>query len=136
MGAGRAHLLQPRGPLLRTRPPLLPSLSASAPGEPNDLALRRLFARAVPRPSLCQLPSLLEEVATPIGRFDLVADRVRQCHLANLTREVRLFGAPVGKCRALIEPDDIASTALYLASDESRMVTGQVLPVDSGVTIS
>jgi NAD(P)-dependent dehydrogenase (short-subunit alcohol dehydrogenase family) len=36
----------------------------------------------------------------------------------------------------LIQPDDIASTALYLASDESRMVTGQVLPVDSGVTIS
>jgi len=36
----------------------------------------------------------------------------------------------------LIEPDDIASMALYLASDESRMVTGQVLPVDSGVTIS
>src|SRR5882672_8566339 len=36
----------------------------------------------------------------------------------------------------LIEPGDIASMALYLASDESRMVTGQVLPVDSGVTIS
>jgi len=36
----------------------------------------------------------------------------------------------------LIEPEDIASTALYLASDESRVVTGQVLPVDSGVTIS
>jgi len=36
----------------------------------------------------------------------------------------------------LIEPSDIANTALYLACDESRMVTGQVLPVDSGVTIS
>jgi NAD(P)-dependent dehydrogenase (short-subunit alcohol dehydrogenase family) len=36
----------------------------------------------------------------------------------------------------LIEPEDIAQMALYLASDESRMVTGQVLPVDSGVTIS
>ena len=36
----------------------------------------------------------------------------------------------------LIEPDDIANCALYLASDKSRMVTGQVLPVDSGVTIS
>ena len=36
----------------------------------------------------------------------------------------------------LIEPEDIANTALYLASDEARLVTGQVLPVDSGVTIS
>jgi NAD(P)-dependent dehydrogenase (short-subunit alcohol dehydrogenase family) len=36
----------------------------------------------------------------------------------------------------LIEPEDIANMALYLASDESRIVTGQVLPVDSGVTIS
>ena len=35
-----------------------------------------------------------------------------------------------------IEPHDIANMALHLASDESRMVTGQVLPVDSGVTIS
>ncbi len=36
----------------------------------------------------------------------------------------------------LIEPDGVSSMALYLASDESRMVTGQFLPVDSGVTIS
>ena len=34
------------------------------------------------------------------------------------------------------EPIDIANAALYLASDEARMVTGQVLAVDSGVTIS
>ena len=36
----------------------------------------------------------------------------------------------------LIEPEDVANAALYLASDDSRMVTGQILPVDSGVTIS
>jgi NAD(P)-dependent dehydrogenase (short-subunit alcohol dehydrogenase family) len=36
----------------------------------------------------------------------------------------------------LIQPEDIAHAALYLASEESRMVTGQILPVDSGVTIS
>jgi NAD(P)-dependent dehydrogenase (short-subunit alcohol dehydrogenase family) len=36
----------------------------------------------------------------------------------------------------LMEPGDIANCALYLASNESRMVTGQVVPVDSGVTIS
>ena len=35
-----------------------------------------------------------------------------------------------------IAPEDIAAAALYLASDQSRMVTGQVLPIDSGVTIS
>ncbi len=35
-----------------------------------------------------------------------------------------------------IVPEDIAYAALYLASNESRMVTGQVIPVDSGATIS
>ena len=36
----------------------------------------------------------------------------------------------------LIQPEDVANAALYLASEESRMVTGQILSVDSGVTIS
>ncbi|HEX3410960.1 MAG TPA: SDR family oxidoreductase [Stellaceae bacterium] len=61
-----------------------------------------------------------------------MTERVKKLVAGNaaLTRlaDSRLLG--------LIEPNDIASTALYLASDESRMVTGQVLPVDSGVTIS
>ena len=35
-----------------------------------------------------------------------------------------------------IEPGDIANAALYLASQESRAMTGQVIAVDSGVTIS
>jgi NAD(P)-dependent dehydrogenase (short-subunit alcohol dehydrogenase family) len=36
----------------------------------------------------------------------------------------------------LIEPEDIANMAVFLASEEARMITGQVYPVDSGVTIS
>jgi NAD(P)-dependent dehydrogenase (short-subunit alcohol dehydrogenase family) len=36
----------------------------------------------------------------------------------------------------LIDPEDIANMALFLASDETRKVTGQIYPVDSGVTIS
>ncbi|MBV9822494.1 MAG: mycofactocin-coupled SDR family oxidoreductase [Actinobacteria bacterium] len=35
---------------------------------------------------------------------------------------------------ALIEPDDIAGAALWLASDESRQVTGSVVAVDGGFT--
>jgi len=34
------------------------------------------------------------------------------------------------------EPIEIAQAALYLASDESRVTTGQILRVDSGLTIS
>jgi len=33
------------------------------------------------------------------------------------------------------EPMDIANMAVYLASEESRLVTGQVFPVDSGLTV-
>jgi NAD(P)-dependent dehydrogenase (short-subunit alcohol dehydrogenase family) len=36
----------------------------------------------------------------------------------------------------LIEPEDIAWMALFLASDESSKVTGHIYPVDSGVIIS
>jgi NAD(P)-dependent dehydrogenase (short-subunit alcohol dehydrogenase family) len=36
----------------------------------------------------------------------------------------------------LIEPEDIADMALFLASDETRKVTGNVYPVDSGVIMS
>jgi NAD(P)-dependent dehydrogenase (short-subunit alcohol dehydrogenase family) len=36
----------------------------------------------------------------------------------------------------LIQPEDIANAALYLASEESRMMTGHILRVDSGVTIA
>ena len=34
------------------------------------------------------------------------------------------------------EPVDVANAALFLASDESRKITGQKLPVDSGILIS
>jgi len=33
-------------------------------------------------------------------------------------------------------PEDLANFALYLASDESCMTTGQVISVDSGISIS
>ncbi|HQT80490.1 MAG TPA: SDR family oxidoreductase, partial [Rhodopila sp.] len=36
----------------------------------------------------------------------------------------------------LIEPEEIADMALFLASEESRKVTGHVHPVDAGIIVS
>src|SRR6056297_756180 len=39
-------------------------------------------------------------------------------------------GAPLG---STLQPDDLTGTAVYLASDDSRLMTGQTLVVDAGV---
>ena len=36
----------------------------------------------------------------------------------------------------MAEPDDVAQAALFLASDESRRITGTIVPVDSGAGCS
>jgi NAD(P)-dependent dehydrogenase (short-subunit alcohol dehydrogenase family) len=61
-----------------------------------------------------------------------MTDRVRKLMVGNVALDKLANAHLLG----LIEPPDIANMALFLASDESRMVTGQVYPVDSGVTIS
>jgi NAD(P)-dependent dehydrogenase (short-subunit alcohol dehydrogenase family) len=61
-----------------------------------------------------------------------MTDRVRKLMVGNAALDKLANSHLLG----LIEPPDIANMALFLASDESRMVTGQVYPVDSGVTIS
>ena len=35
-----------------------------------------------------------------------------------------------------IEPENVADLAVYLASDESKVITGQIMSIDSGITIS
>jgi NAD(P)-dependent dehydrogenase (short-subunit alcohol dehydrogenase family) len=62
-----------------------------------------------------------------------MTDRVRGRLEAGNPRVTKLAAAHLV---GLIEPADIANMAVFLASDESRMITGHVYPVDSGVTIS
>jgi NAD(P)-dependent dehydrogenase (short-subunit alcohol dehydrogenase family) len=66
------------------------------------------------------------------------------CPTATDTPLVREAGATGGMLRRMADghplrrlptPDDIAYAALFLASDESRCITGVTLPVDSGWTV-
>jgi NAD(P)-dependent dehydrogenase (short-subunit alcohol dehydrogenase family) len=61
-----------------------------------------------------------------------MTDRVRKLAAGNPAVERVAQAHLLG----LIAPEDIANAAVFLASDEARKITGQILPVDSGVTIS
>lgn len=61
-----------------------------------------------------------------------LSDRVKRLMAANPSIEKLAKSHLLG----LGQPIHIANMAVYLASDESEITTGQVLPVDSGVTIS
>ncbi|MFQ5665558.1 MAG: SDR family NAD(P)-dependent oxidoreductase [Candidatus Binatia bacterium] len=50
--------------------------------------------------------------------------------------EVRQFMENLAPLRRIGDPEDIAYCALYLASDESRFVTGQTFIVDGGASIA
>lgn len=62
-----------------------------------------------------------------------MTDRVRSRLEAGVPRIVKMAEQQL---IGLIEPEDIANMAVFLGSDESRKITGQIYPVDSGITIS
>jgi NAD(P)-dependent dehydrogenase (short-subunit alcohol dehydrogenase family) len=61
-----------------------------------------------------------------------MTERVRKLVAGNTALEKLANSHLLG----LIEPEDIAHMALFLASDETRKVTGNIYPVDSGVIMS
>jgi NAD(P)-dependent dehydrogenase (short-subunit alcohol dehydrogenase family) len=64
-------------------------------------------------------------IKTPI--LDGIADRIgKEEAFAKLARQV-----PLGR---LGEPDDVAYLVTYLASDESKFVTGAEFKVDGGIS--
>ncbi|MEZ5656843.1 MAG: SDR family oxidoreductase [Sphingobium sp.] len=64
-------------------------------------------------------------IRTPI-LDDIVQERDEAIILGKLTKQV-----PLGR---LGEPDDVASAVVYLASDESRFMTGAELKLDGGIS--
>ena len=64
-------------------------------------------------------------VATPMSERARGDDEI----LAYVREKQPLAGGP-------LQPEDLVGTALYLLSDDARMVTGQVLDVDAGWSVS
>jgi len=67
-------------------------------------------------------------LAPGITRTERLARRLDEGAIPRALPDRHLLG--------LLEPVDVAQAALYLASDASRKLTGHILPIDSGVTMS
>ena len=65
------------------------------------------------------------------------AGPVRTLAAAGIAGFKRMYGAfaDIAPLRANITPEDVGRTALYLASDLSSAVTGEVIYVDGGFNI-
>jgi NAD(P)-dependent dehydrogenase (short-subunit alcohol dehydrogenase family) len=71
----------------------------------------------------CLCPGIVET--------DLVAEFIAKATDPEAARRQRLGWHPLGRFG---QPDDIASAAVFLASDESSWVTGAAIPIDGGYT--
>lgn len=76
------------------------------------------------------------KLLAPFGRANAVSPgTVRAGYWLTASKKElddNLATTPLGK---LIEPEDIAETILFLASDKARMITGQNIIVDGGYTL-
>lgn len=70
----------------------------------------------------------VNSIAPSVTLTDRLVERLKTNASVQKMAEQHLVG--------LGEPIDVANAALYLASDESKVVTGQIIRVDSGITIA
>jgi NAD(P)-dependent dehydrogenase (short-subunit alcohol dehydrogenase family) len=73
-------------------------------------------------------------IPTDMGRFAAPAPGMTQCdadRMQKAIRDVRMSWQPLKRQGG---PIDIAQTALFLGSDRSQQMTGQILSVDGGAT--
>ena len=94
------------------------------------------FAYGLSKSGLIYLTKMMARQGGPVGiRVNAIAPGVTMTEATKkIVPEFALdflkSGAPLG---TTLEPEDLAGTAVYLASDDSRLMTGQTLVVDAGV---
>lgn len=132
---------------------LMPLLEAAATGSivavGSTLALRPAGALPAYSASKGALRNLIKSIALDCANRGtrIRANTVHPGSTETPLMAANIKGDPEGHrrrmavhplCRSwneLIQPDDVAKAVLFLASDESRMITGIDLPVDAGATI-
>jgi NAD(P)-dependent dehydrogenase (short-subunit alcohol dehydrogenase family) len=84
--------------------------------------------------------AMTRSIATGYGQYGIRVNAIAP----GMTQTPRVMSRPSTPARkaledrhllGLVQPSDIAEMTVYLGSDESRVITGQVLRVDSGATI-
>ena len=70
-------------------------------------------------------------VCPAIVETELVKGLFSETEEGRKTREARIATLPLGR---IGQPNDVAETAAFLASDESSWITGTAIPIDGGLT--
>ena len=82
--------------------------------------------------------AIAPECADDNIRINAIAPRaIRTARLQKILDKAKETGNNMIVARHLLgfgEPEDVANLALFLASDDSRLSTGSVIPVDSGTS--
>ena len=105
------------------------------------LAYRPSFGVAAYAASKAALAGLTRAAAVELGPANVNVNAVapgyvRTDLLANLPDDVVERAKKVAALGRLAEPEDVANVVLFLCSDEARHITGQVILVDGGLSIS
>lgn len=102
------------------------------------MGIRRMSAYTAAKGGVAALTRAMAVDFAPKVRVNAIApsvtltDRLKK----RLEFDPSVQGMAAQHLVGLAEPIDVAHAALYLASEEARVVTGQILRVDSGITIS
>lgn len=109
----------------------------------NIVSIAGLFAYGTTDygPSKAALLALTRETALLHGRQGIRANAIAPGHVytpmsgPQMSEEMRGMRTRAGPLNIEGDAWDVAYAALYLVSDEARLVTGTCLPIDAGVTV-